>query len=144
MSRPGQLECDCGCGEYDYMNRLQKIEIGVAIDESLRRTAVAKRFFVRTQCYDAFLEELHAMKLLNDAVRRYTQARFFVRLVKMRQIIRLQWLVNERLKGEKRARRLSIRSGLMFASGPRVAGWLDNFWRWKDRTFSKFSRTPTK
>jgi len=39
------------------------------------------------------------MKVLNDAVRRYTQAHFFVRLIKMRQVIRLQWLINERNKG---------------------------------------------
>jgi len=42
--RPGQIQCDCGCGESDYMNRMQTITLETAIDESLRRTAVGRRF----------------------------------------------------------------------------------------------------
>lgn len=144
----GKQTCDCGCGGEDYFNRLVEIQIEGAIDESLRRTFVAKRFLVLPQCYDPFMQELQAMKLLNDAVRRYTRASFYVRLVKMRQVVRLQWLINERNKGDKRARRLSIRSGLLFAAGPRVAGWLELFYRWKDQRRSlpmptNLSASPT-
>jgi len=145
MKQRAQVTCGCGCGKSDYVNRLRTIELEGAMDESLRKTFIVKRFMVTPQCYAPMLEELTAMRLLNEHLLRYKNASWFMRLIKMRQVVRLQWLIHERNKGEKATRRISIRGAMMFAGGPRVAGWLDLFFRWKDqRKLPKpCSPTPT-
>lgn len=137
MKERPKITCGCGCGHSDYVNKLRTIEIEGAGDESLRQTFIMKRFMVTPTCYEPFIEELTAMKLLNDHIRRYKRASWLVRLIKMRQVIRLQWLIHERNKGEEVARRMSIRSGLMFISSHRVAGWLHNYWNWTERRNQK-------
>jgi hypothetical protein len=128
--------CDCGCGEYEHLARLQMIEIEFALDESLRQTGVARRFLVRRQCYEPFVEELQARKLLQDYVYRFTRAqktRWWTRLWRMRKIVRLQYVINVRNKGFDYARRTSIRSGILFVCSPRISNLLWKYWSWADR-----------
>lgn len=131
----GQYKCECGCGRTEFFHKLKTLELEVAVDESLRHTRIGQRFFVRPECYDAFIHELQAKRVLDGIVRRYKQSRsgFFTRLPRMRNVIRLQYAINIRTKGIERTKRLSARSGLMFLAPHRAAGWLDNYWRAKDR-----------
>ena len=135
--KTGNTACDCGCGQSSWLNSMRTIEVEVALDESLRRTAVGKRFLVLPGCYDAFIDELRAMKLLNDITRRYMNSPWWVRLPKFTRILKLQHLVNDRNKGFESTRRRAIRSAIMFSSPQRVAGWFDSYWRWRDRTLAK-------
>jgi hypothetical protein len=132
----GKMLCDCGCGVEDHFARLQTIEITGAIDESLRQTFVAKRFLVRKQCYEPFIEELKAMKLLQDYVYRFTRAQkthWWTRAWRMRRIVRMQFVVHVRNRGIDFAKKASMRSGLLFVCSPRISGLLWRYWSWADK-----------
>jgi hypothetical protein len=132
----GKMMCDCGCGVEEHFARLQTIEIQGAIDESLRQTFVAKRFLVRKACYEPFIEELKAMKLLQDYVYRFTRAQkthWWTRAWRMRRIVRMQFVVHVRNRGLDFAKKASIRSGLLFVCSPRISGLLWRYWSWADK-----------
>jgi hypothetical protein len=116
------------------MNQMKEVVLEHAIDESLRRTSVGRRFLVLPQCEKAFIEELQASKVLQDIVYRYKRSKsgFFRRLMRVRNVIRLQYVINVRTKGIERTKKLSLRSGILFVASHRVAGWLDLYWRWRD------------
>jgi hypothetical protein len=136
----GQFACECGCGRLEYFYKLKTFEIPIATDETLRRTAVARRFLVRKECLEDFIQELQALKLLTDITRRYSGRPFWFRIRKARQIVRLQFIINVRLKGVEETRRISLRSATMFAlplpptskMAFRVSRWLYRYWQWKD------------
>ena len=136
----GKQFCDCGCGVEEHYARLKLFEIPIAIDESLRRTAVGRRFLVRQQCLEPFIEELQAMKLLNDMTRRYQGATWWLRVWRARQVLRLQFLINIRLKGIEETKKISTRSAVMFALPfpPTsklafiVSRRLYRYWQWAD------------
>ena len=132
----GKIKCDCGCGEEEHFARLKLIEITHALDESLTRTFPGRRFFVRRQCYAPFIEELKAMKLLQDYVYRYTRAQkthWWTRAWRMRRIVRIQYVIHIRNKGFTFAHKASIRSGLLFVCSPRYANLLWKYWTWADK-----------
>jgi hypothetical protein len=130
------MKCDCGCGVEEHFARLKTIELEFAIDESLRQTGVARRFLVRRQCYKPFLEELTAMKLLQDYVHRFCRSQkthWWTRAWRMRKVVRLQFVILVRNHGIEVAKKSSLRSGLLFVASPRYADLLWRYWTWADR-----------
>jgi hypothetical protein len=132
----GKMVCDCGCGVEEHFARLKTIELEYAIDETLTRTGVARRFMVRRQCYKPFIQELQAMKLLADYVQRFTRLQkthWWTRAWRMRRIVKLQFVIHVRNRGLEHAKRASLRSGIMFVASPRYANLLWRYWQWADR-----------
>lgn len=132
----GKLPCDCGCGVEEHFNRLKTIELEFAIDETLTRTGIQRRFLVRRQCYEPFIQELQAMRLLNDYVTRFCRAQkthWWTRAWRMKKVVRLQFVIHVRNRGVEYAKKSSLRSGLLFAVSPRYANLLWRYWRWADR-----------
>lgn len=132
----GKLVCDCGCGVEEYLNRLKTIELEFALDETLTRTGIQRRFLVRRECYTPFIQELQAMKLLGDYVTRFCKnqkSHWWTRAWRMRKVVRLQFVIHVRNRGVDYAKKSSLRSGLLFAVSPRYANLLWRYWHWADR-----------
>jgi hypothetical protein len=143
----GQFLCECGaaaggkgCGHEEYFNKLKTFEIPVAVDESLNQVGVGRRFLVRKECLEDFVQELKALRLLTDMTRRYMGASWFLRMTRVRNVAKLQFIINIRLKGIEETKKISWRSATMFAlpfpptSKPAflVSRWLYRYWQWAD------------
>lgn len=137
----GKLVCDCGCGVPEFLNKLKTVEIEQALDESLRSTIVSRRFLVRSECEKDFIHELQAKRVLEDIVRRYKSrhSSVFLRVLRVRNVMRLQHVVNIRNMGAERTVKKVRRTGILFLSPHWLAGWLDLHWRKKDQTKARQS-----
>jgi len=127
--------CDCGCGVKEHLSRLQEIRLEVGRDPKARQTFVARRFLVRKACYEPFINELKAQKLLNDLLQRFvrSKARWYWRAMQFRQVARLQFLINMRNSTLCETRKRSLRAGVMFVLGPKLSVPLWKYWIWADR-----------
>lgn len=136
----GQFACECGCGRSEWFNKLQTFEIPIAVDESLNQVGVGRRFLVRKECLEDFVQELKALRLLTDMTRRYSGASWWLRMTRVRNVAKLQFIINIRLKGFEETRKISMRSSIMFALPlpPTskvafvVSRWLYRYWQWAD------------
>lgn len=131
--RAGEQPCDCGCGVPEYFNKMRVLDIEIARDETLRQTQIMRRYFVRSSCYEDFIRELQAKKLLEGLLRSYFPQPWWRRALKMRRVVKMQFVINVRLKGLDATRRLSLRSGIMFAAPRWLGKMLDQYWQWSNR-----------
>jgi hypothetical protein len=131
----GKMLCDCGCGVEEHFARLKEIRLEVALDPSRRRTTVARRFLVRQVCYEPYIAELQAQRLLQELVQRYVKAKapWYWRLPQFRKITRLQFAILIRNSGLEETKKRSIRSACLFVVSPRIAGLLWRYWAWADK-----------
>jgi hypothetical protein len=127
--------CDCGCGREEYYGRLKTVEIEYALDESLRQIRCGHRYYVTAQCEVPFVQELQAKRLMEGLVERMRKAKWpwWKRLLNVRRIVRIQFVINIRNRGIEMTKRISLRSGILFVASPRVADILWRYWRWNDR-----------
>lgn len=129
------MKCHCGCGREEFFGRLKVIEIEYALDESLRNTRVGQRYYVLPGCYEPFIQELQAKKLLDGYLERMRNAkwRWYQRLWRARRILRIQYVIHIRNKGIAETKRISTRSTILFVCSPRVSNILWKYWQWADR-----------
>jgi hypothetical protein len=139
-----KMPCDCGCGREDYFARLKVLEVEYALDESLTRTRIGQRYYVRPGCYEPFIQELQAKRLLDGYLERMRNARWkwYQRLWRVRRILRIQYVIHIRNKGIDMTKRISVRSAILFVCSPRIAGIFWNYWRWADRNELKWRWNP--
>lgn len=130
-----KMKCGCGCGREEFFGRLKVLEIEYALDETLRETRVGQRFYVLPGCYEPFIQELQAKKLLEGYVERMRVAkwRWYQRLWRVRKIIRIQYVIHIRNKGIEFTKKASMRSGILFVCSPKVSNILWRYWQWADR-----------
>lgn len=138
--RAGKMLCDCGCGQEDYFARLKTVEIEYALDETLTKTRIGHRYLVRPGCYEPFIQELQAKRLLDGYLQRMINAkwRWYSRLWRVRRIVRIQFIINIRNKGLEFTKKVSMRSGILFVCSPRVSNILWLYWKWADRNNLKW------
>lgn len=120
-----KLPCDCGCGGRDYLNRLTTIPVE-------REGKIRRRYLVLKECEAAFTEELILMHRLNEIVRSASGKSWFTRAFRFRRIMQLQHAIHARTKGEDMARRISLRSSIVFATPVWVGKLAERVFKWQD------------
>jgi hypothetical protein len=142
----GLYTCECGCGVAVPFHKLRILEIKAAKDETLRETFVARRFYVRRECYVPFINELQAARLLEGLVISYIHHKtpWYRKLWHVRRVVKLQFVIHSRNKGIKATRRQSIRSGILFVVPNGLGKYLDRYWRWQNnRRYRKLHRAES-
>lgn len=112
MKKPNRIEeCDCGCGNDGPRGAMKVVRIASG---GRGRVEHVKTFHVLRSCEEPFQKEL---AMTQECVRFLTansRTGFVGRVLRFKQLVKLQHAIHERRYGFDHARKTAIRSGIVF------------------------------
>lgn len=122
--QPKQVECQCGCGQFDWHNKMVVVEAEEAVDHDIRKTGTVRKFWVLSQCREDFEHELALTIMLQKLIRVWYDKPFWKRIFVAHNVLKMQHKIWERTRGFEYARTHATNSAILFAAPRFIQGFL--------------------